>query len=156
MKKMKKFEGGGLAEGMRKGLDTKKLPDDVYATIESDPHSSNRKNRLSQIEEANRKEGRRIGNERQEDAQLKSAPAAYLGRGVDFVKDKMSDADAYLSGKMGLDRRAAAKRGMRQGLKDEGYKAGGMVSSASKRADGCATKGKTRGKMVTMKSGGMC
>jgi hypothetical protein len=27
-------------------------------------------------------------------------------------------------------------------------KAGGMVSSASKRADGCAKKGKTRGKMV--------
>lgn len=25
---------------------------------------------------------------------------------------------------------------------------GGMISSASKRADGCATKGKTRGKMV--------
>jgi hypothetical protein len=25
---------------------------------------------------------------------------------------------------------------------------GGMVSSASKRADGCATKGKTRGRMV--------
>ena len=29
-----------------------------------------------------------------------------------------------------------------------GMKKGGMVSSASKRADGCATKGKTRGKMV--------
>ena len=28
------------------------------------------------------------------------------------------------------------------------YKAGGKVSSASKRADGCAIKGKTRGKMV--------
>ena len=27
-------------------------------------------------------------------------------------------------------------------------KAGGVVSSASKRADGCAVKGKTRGKMV--------
>jgi hypothetical protein len=27
-------------------------------------------------------------------------------------------------------------------------KKGGMVSSASKRADGCAKKGKTRGKMV--------
>ena len=25
---------------------------------------------------------------------------------------------------------------------------GGMISSASKRADGCATRGKTRGKMV--------
>jgi len=29
-----------------------------------------------------------------------------------------------------------------------GMKKGGKVSSASKRADGCATKGKTRGKMV--------
>jgi hypothetical protein len=29
-----------------------------------------------------------------------------------------------------------------------GYKKGGSVSSASKRADGCAVKGKTRGKMV--------
>jgi len=29
-----------------------------------------------------------------------------------------------------------------------GAKKGGMISSASKRADGCATKGKTRGKMV--------
>jgi len=35
--------------------------------------------------------------------------------------------------------RAAAKGGMKKG---------GKVSSASKRADGCATKGKTRGKMV--------
>lgn len=29
-----------------------------------------------------------------------------------------------------------------------GYKAGGKVSSASNRADGCAQRGKTRGKMV--------
>jgi len=32
--------------------------------------------------------------------------------------------------------------------KAKGMKAGGMVSSASSRADGCATKGKTRGKMI--------
>ena len=31
---------------------------------------------------------------------------------------------------------------------DAGYKKGGKVSSASKRADGCAIKGKTRGRMV--------
>jgi hypothetical protein len=31
---------------------------------------------------------------------------------------------------------------------------GGKVSSASKRADGCATKGKTKGTMITMKGGG--
>ena len=32
--------------------------------------------------------------------------------------------------------------------KNMGYKKGGMVSSASKRADGCAVRGKTRGRMV--------
>ena len=32
--------------------------------------------------------------------------------------------------------------------KNMGYKKGGSVSSASKRADGCAMKGKTRGRMV--------
>jgi len=32
--------------------------------------------------------------------------------------------------------------------KDEGMKKGVKVSSASKRADGCATKGKTKGRMV--------
>lgn len=31
---------------------------------------------------------------------------------------------------------------------DENYKRGGKVSSASKRADGCCIKGKTKGKMV--------
>lgn len=36
----------------------------------------------------------------------------------------------------------------RKKISDMGYKKGGSVSSASKRADGCCTKGKTRGKMV--------
>lgn len=35
------------------------------------------------------------------------------------------------------------------------YAKGGKVSSASKRADGIATKGKTRGTMVAMCGGGM-
>ena len=37
-----------------------------------------------------------------------------------------------------------------------GMKSGGSVGSASRRADGCATKGKTKGTMITMKNGGMC
>jgi len=36
----------------------------------------------------------------------------------------------------------------REKIKSMGYKSGGKVSSASSRADGCATKGKTRGKFV--------
>lgn len=36
------------------------------------------------------------------------------------------------------------------------FASGGSVSSASSRADGCATKGKTKGTMITMKNGGKC
>jgi len=38
--------------------------------------------------------------------------------------------------------------GMKRGGKVKKYAKGGSVSSASKRADGCAIKGKTRGRMV--------
>jgi len=41
-------------------------------------------------------------------------------------------------------------------IKSMGYAKGGKVSSASKRADGCATKGKTKGTMVKMNYGGKC
>lgn len=37
---------------------------------------------------------------------------------------------------------------MNKAKKSKDMKAGGKVSSASKRADGCATKGKTRGRFV--------
>ena len=43
----------------------------------------------------------------------------------------------------------------RKKISDMGYKKGGKVSSASSRADGCATKGKTRGTMIAMCGGGM-
>jgi hypothetical protein len=40
-------------------------------------------------------------------------------------------------------------------IKSMGYAKGGKVSSASKRADGIATKGKTKGTMIAMCGGGM-
>lgn len=49
----------------------------------------------------------------------------------------------------------AADARARKKISDMGYKKGGSVSSASKRADGIATKGKTKGKMITMCGGGM-
>jgi hypothetical protein len=44
-------------------------------------------------------------------------------------------------------RSAFMRKGGRVKAKTKSYKSGGTVSSASKRADGIATKGKTRGKM---------
>jgi len=40
-------------------------------------------------------------------------------------------------------------------IKSMGYAGGGKVSSASKRADGIAQKGKTKGTMIAMCGGGM-
>jgi hypothetical protein len=62
-----------------------------------------------------------------------------------------------ISSMVGNDRREAKRQELKDRQKQyeeqdkqEGrkMKAGGKVSSASKRADGCAIKGKTRGKMV--------
>lgn len=44
---------------------------------------------------------------------------------------------------------------MKKGLEGGGLKAGGKVSSASKRADGCAVRGKTKGTMVMCGGGYM-
>ena len=95
-----------------------------------------------------REVGRLQGAARQDKAAgrggVLGTPAAYVERAGQYIGDKFDDADAYMSEKMGMQDRATFKRGVRQGLKDEGYKSGGSVGSASKRADGCAIRGKTR------------
>jgi hypothetical protein len=49
-----------------------------------------------------------------------------------------------------MEEQAAAEKAAAEQAAAQGMKKGGKVkmSSASKRADGCATKGKTRGRMV--------
>ena len=42
----------------------------------------------------------------------------------------------------------------RRAIMGMGYASGGKVGSASKRADGCAQRGKTKGTLVKMASGG--
>ena len=56
---------------------------------------------------------------------------------------KLSAADTRL-----LNKTDAMKKNPYETREDMGMKKGGMVGSASKRADGCAVKGKTRGRMV--------
>lgn len=51
------------------------------------------------------------------------------------------------------DAKDAASRKKISGM---GYAKGGKVGSASKRADGIASKGKTKGTMITMYGGGKC
>jgi hypothetical protein len=76
------------------------------------------------------RDGREIGRQEGFNRQQRSAglggvigtPGAYIERGAQFIGDKFDDIDAYLSEKAGMQERAAFKKGIRQGLKDEGYK----------------------------------
>jgi hypothetical protein len=64
-----------------------------------------------------------------------------------IAREKEAKKDYEIFGSRG----DAARKGMEEGRMDEmgtAYKKGGKVSSASKRADGCAVRGKTKGRMV--------
>lgn len=88
--------------------------------------------------------------------------AADLAEGVNPGKSNKNAVDMYTTGRdMGWSEegQAAKAKGINRKLdkaseladqykrETRGMKAGGSVSSASKRADGIATKGKTKGKM---------
>lgn len=115
-----------------------------------------RRNKLAEQAQQAREMGREEGIKRQKTASERGGvlgtPMAYVERAGQFIGDKFDDADAAVSGALGMDERATFKKGMRQGLKDEGYAKGG---SASSRADGCAQRGKTKGMVVGMNKGGM-
>ena len=101
-----------------------------------------------QAREMGREEGVARQDKAAERGGILGTPVAYMERAGQYIGDKFDDADAYLSEKVGMQDRATFKKGIRRGLKDEGYAKGGSVGSASKRADGCATKGKTKGRMI--------
>ena len=75
------------------------------------------------------------------------------------VREEANAAQANAKQKAAIDKKLQpireggeeAVKGMSEGRMDamaNAYKKGGSVSSASKRADGCATKGKTKGRFV--------
>ena len=83
----------------------------------------------------------------------KNAPADNSSSGFRLVKDVAKAAEAVPSAKSAssevgsLYKRLTAADIEEEKKSKMGMKKGGKVSSASKRADGCAQRGKTRGKM---------
>ena len=77
--------------------------------------------------------------------------------GPQNIKRNLLNAPSDISDLVSSPFRAIREAGSR-GNPDASKKmaSGGKVSSASKRADGIAVKGKTRGTMITMKNGGKC
>ena len=69
--------------------------------------------------------------------------------GIGYVADKIGLGGGMKTSSSGqIDKLVADRKAAQSGTQPQIMKKGGMVSSASRRADGCAVKGKTRGKMV--------
>jgi hypothetical protein len=80
---------------------------------------------------------------------------------TDHGKMKLFNEGGYMKNDMMQDKAMAKKAvGMHEAQLHGGKKSNmtklAKGGSASSRADGCATKGKTKGMMIKMKSGGMC
>jgi hypothetical protein len=90
------------------------------------------------------------------------ATKKFAGAGRGFVNPQRTDEkdEDYITPKQRMDMEIeAADRKATAGAeaaynKASGLKKGGSVSSASRRGDGIATKGKTRGTMIAMCGGG--
>jgi hypothetical protein len=65
--------------------------------------------------------------------------------GVVDAEKKAAELNAAARRKAKAEEQKPIVEGLKKAI---GKKAGGMVSSASKRADGCAIKGKTKGRMI--------
>jgi hypothetical protein len=106
--------------------------------------------------------------ENKEDRELIMGPARAAGKAAKAVGDKIKEdltGGAFVGSRLNmpsntrlgklsaadtrlLNKTDAMKKNPYETREDMGMKKGGMVSSASKRADGCAVKGKTRGRIV--------
>jgi hypothetical protein len=150
MKKRKYMADGGLAEaeeqmmgkafGSPYAKDKKKLPSEDISPLSKIPRpnlTDRAKEKLGTVKDEYMRGVKRIAQD--------------LG----IAKDENQYED---KARMGSIRQAVkneqAIEGARKAMRDRaeegsmGFKKGGKVSSASKRGDGCAIKGKTRGRMV--------
>jgi hypothetical protein len=135
----------------------KTLKDKVMGTDEQNKAASERmKNNPME-----KKFQKMMGNEPKDEKEAKPVEKAKGGKVKKYAEGGLEDTMSSLGRKgamAGLKDAASAKKGAMAGLEDAasgpgkkgamagglGMKAGGKVSSASKRADGCAVRGKTR------------
>jgi hypothetical protein len=140
MKKMKKFEGGGKVDNSIASV-LKKYSPNAYETVEEDEAEMGARGRA---------------------AAEKFKEGKYGGAALEAAKGLGTTAKMYTSSLPKAAMHAAKNRLAYGPVEDKepvkkakggkvGYKSGGVT-----RADGCVTKGHTKGKMVTMKSGGKC
>jgi len=150
---MKKMAEGGKTSSKDKTKEEEQFDDRINKSIKKDQDSK-----------IFAKMGREDAEQRQRNYTDSGGPigtpAAYVRRGADYVSDKLTDLDAYLSEKAGMTDRANMNKSYREGMKNNGsfnkkggaikakcMASGGKVSQLSK-ANGIAVRGKSRGRIV--------
>jgi hypothetical protein len=154
--------GQAFAEARKAGDKTFMFGGKKYTTELAKPSAKSTKNEGQSTQDMDlleaAKTAARRRDERTKDMQEQDAKAA-ARRAQEMAEQRKKDTSPKPTGKFlntgykeferirqeGRERRAAAKENERK----QGMKSGGMVkSSVSKRADGCAVRGKTRGRIV--------
>jgi hypothetical protein len=130
MKKVKKYAEGG------------ELPQAMVDRMARKENEEDRELIMGPVRAAG-KAAKMVGDKLKKDLTGGAFTGARLNMPSNTRLGKLSAADTRL-----LNKTDAMKQNPYETEKESEYKAGGSVKSASKRADGCAIKGKTRGKMV--------
>ena len=155
MKKMRKFENGGDIEstqGQNPGIDDDtraRAKAYVAGTLQDETGKESKIRRNTETGELYDTETPKAKPK----AKAKPAPKAEPKKetyGNDRRSEKQKAAGeepSFLKGTKGYNL-SDVTRFLRRKAGITSYKSGGSVSSASKRADGCAIKGKTKGRMV--------
>lgn len=141
-KKMKKFGDGGASK-LKLTDKEKKMGDALMMT--------KRGKEVMDAQAKREAEAERKRREKQDAADKLLGVGAKKG-GAMKMKKMMADKAGRAMTKKSADTMGRAMM-MKKGGKTKKYASGGSVSS---RADGCATKGKTKTKMVAMNKGGYC
>lgn len=89
-------------------------------------------------------------DDRKENEETRNLILDPIKRGAKYMKEKfLGTEEQNRKGQEMLDKQAGEGSGIAKALGGKGMKKGGKVkASASKRADGCAQRGKTKGKYL--------
>ena len=123
---------------MKKYAEGGKLPQDLVDEIARKETEEDRDLVMAPVR-AGVKAGKAVAEKLKKDLTGGAATGARLNMPSNTRLGKLSAADTRL-----LNKEDARKKNPYETEKESGYKKGGKVSSASKRADGCAIRGKTR------------
>ena len=135
VKKMRKFQEGGETEFESKMGANPQI--DEMTRIRAQDYAQMMQEPAPEIETREAPKVKKAAPKPQPKAESKPAPKTES-------KKASSEEPSFFKGTKGYKNLGALFKSMREKAGITSYKSGGKVSSASKRADGCAVRGKTR------------